>query len=204
MAAKKNSSKTPNPSTDKKKSKKTVVVDPEATLNPKRKNKPGAGRPPDSGKKPTQEQINQIRNYSKIRLSTEEIAHLIGTSKRTLMRWMHIYPEILGTIRKARSESKAHAVNCAYLRAFPLPEQLYDESGNPVFDKQGNPVKKIPKGDTALAIFLLKTMFGFKEPDKKISIDARKGDTQLVFKVGESTQTTEEITSKLQAFYDAK
>ena len=200
MACKK---KTPKPLT-KSSDEETLVIESKETLKPKRKNKPGAGRPADTGAKPTQEQINQIRNYSKIRLSTEEISYLIGTSKMTLHRWLKRYPEIVDTIKKARNESKAHAVNNAYLRAFPLPEQVYDESGNPVYDKNGNPVRKMPKGDTVLAIFLLKTMFGFKEPDKKIQVTSKKGNSEIVLNIGGSNMTQEEVIQSHLKYYDNK
>jgi len=153
---------------------------------------------------PTDQQIIAIRNYSKIRLSLEEIASLCDTSKRTLCRWMKSHPDLSGTIKKARTESKAHAVNNAYLRAFPLPEQVYDDNGKPVYDSDGKPVKRTPKGDTVLAIFLLKTMFGFKEPERNIKISGTKGDTEILFNVSGNRFKPEDLAKEITKHYDDK
>lgn len=162
------------------------------------------GRPLDSGKKPTEEQIASIKNYARIRLSLEEISYLIGVTKRMLCRWMNKYPELSVTIKKERSSSKAHAVRSAYLRAFPLPEQVYDESGKPVYDKHGQPVTRMPKGDTVLAIFLLKTMFNFKEPDRKIQVTGKKGDSEIVFNIAGNRLNPGEIVEEFSNHYDDK
>jgi hypothetical protein len=153
---------------------------------------------------PTDSQKIAIKNYSKIRLSLEEISSLIDVSKRTLIRWMKRYPDLAGTIKKARTESKAHAVNNAYLRAFPLPEQVYDENGKPVYDSDGKPVKRTPKGDTVLAIFLLKTMYGFKEPERNIKISGTKGDTEILFNVSGNRFKPDELAKEITKHYDDK
>lgn len=183
---------------------KSKVTEAEAQTAKNDTPKRGAGRPFDTGRLPTPDDISMIKNYSKIRLSLHEIAHLLGFSKDTLIRWMKKYPEISATIQKARSESKAHAVNNAYLRAFPLPEQVYDENGKPLYDENGKPVKRAPKGDSVLAIFLLKTMFGFKEPDKSIRISGKKGDTEIVFNLAGARLNSEEIAENISKHYDDK
>lgn len=169
---------------------------------PKKKN-PG-GRKPGFAKVPTPEQISLIHAYSKIRLSVDEIAILCDTSKDTLERWMKKYPEVNAAIKKGRVESKAHAVNNAYLRAFPISKPLLDENGKVIYDNNGNIVKESPKGDSVLAIFLLKTMFGFKEPDKKIKISGNKGDTEIVFNLGGKNLTQQEVVENHKKYYDEK
>jgi hypothetical protein len=82
---------------------------------------------------------------------------------------------------------------------------VYDSKGKIVRDKDGNPVMKFPKGDTALAIFLLKTMFRFKEPDQTVKLTAgNKGSSELVFNIGGTTTKREEIMQHLLEFYDKK
>jgi hypothetical protein len=117
---------------------------------------------------------------------------------------MDKYPIVSDTIKKGRAESKAHAVNNAYLRAFPISKPVFDENGKVVRDNKGEIVKEAPKGDSILAIFLLKTMFGFKEPDKKIEIKGNKGDTEIVFNLGGKNLTQKEVLENHSKYYDKK
>lgn len=165
---------------------------------------PKGGRPKASASRPTPEQLSMIENYSRIRLSTNEIAALCDISTDTFERWMKKYPEVKAAVMKARTNGKAHAVRSAYMRAFPVPEFVYDDDGKLLKDKHGNPIKKLPKGDTVMAIFLLKTLYGFKEPDKKLRIEGNKGDTEIVFNIAGKHKDTKEISEELMNYYDKK
>lgn len=133
-----------------------------------------------------------------------EIATLCDISKKTLERWQKKYAPINDAIKKGRAESKAHAVRNAYLRAFPMDEQVLDDEGHPVRGSNGELLKRQAKADSILAIFLLKTMFGFKEPDKKIEISGNKGDTEIVFNLGGKNLTAQEVGEHTSKFYDKK
>ena len=166
----------------------------------------GGGKPPEIYKiQPTPEQITKINNYSQIRLTTSEISSLINISKSTLERWIEEIPEVSDAIKKGRDSGKAHAIKSCFLRAFPADEFVYDDNGNIAVDKRGEPIKKAVKGDTAMGIFLLKTMYKMKEPDRVVKIKDNSGETKVQFNIGGGTSDgSEKVLAEIQNMYDKK
>lgn len=173
------------------------------SIEPKQPKK--TGRPPGFVKEPTEKQLKIIAACSQIRMNIGEIADLCDVSRKTFYRWLKKLPHLSDIIKKARSQSKMHAVQSAYMRAFPQgKEYLRDKFGKAVLDKQGNPILVDAEGNTLLAIFLLKTMFGFKEPDKEIKVTGSRGDTELVFKVGDNNVNLDTLKQNMDKHYDKK
>jgi hypothetical protein len=113
-----------------------------------------------------------MQSYA-IGLSIAEVCALCSAAPDGFYRWLRRNPHFEEKLENARAKRKTHALNSAYGRAFPAANS----------DK---------KGDTPMAMFLLRTQFGLREEPAtvvqiaNVSTDAKPKDMQkLVNKIPE-------------------
>lgn len=140
----------------------------------------------DAVPKPDEKTLADMQSMSAIGYSISDIANSIGVNKDVIDAWRKRYPTVKAAIDKGRALCRKRAYRCYMEQAFPL-------------DIDGRPSKK---GDAPLMIFFMKTRFRWKEPERKLQVEATKKDGKLVFQINGQCIAPEQLASTLQGFYD--
>lgn len=82
-------------------------------------------------------------------LNIIEVCSLCHSSEDSFYRWLKKNPDFSQRLNEARAKRKTHALNSAYNRAFP-------------------PANSEKRGDTPMAMFLLRTQFGLREEPQTV------------------------------------
>jgi hypothetical protein len=83
-----------------------------------------------------------MHSYS-LGMTLGEVCKLCKSSDDSLYRWLKTNPDFSRKLDEARAKRKTHAINSSYTRAFPTDKEK--------------------KGDTPMAIFLMRTLYGMKD-----------------------------------------